>query len=159
MNLYLKQQFFSWGDKFFIYDAGGNEKYYVEGEIFSFGKKLHIYDLSDNEVAYIEQRLFSFFPRYTIYKGNDAVAEVTKEFSFFKQEYTVEGTGWSVLGDFFDHEYEITKHGAPVAEVSKQWFTLGDAYEIFINEDSGADEVTVLATVLVIDACIEADNN
>ena len=64
-----------------------------------------------------------------------------------------------MLGDFFDHEYEITKHGAPVAEVSKQWFTLGDAYEIFINEDSGADEVTVLATVLVIDACIEADNN
>ena len=93
MNLYLKQQFFSWGDKFFIYDAGGNERYYVEGEIFSFGKKLHIYDLADNEVAYIEQRLFSFFPRYTIYKGNDAVAEVTKEFSFFKQEYTVEGTG------------------------------------------------------------------
>ena len=159
MNLYLKQQVFSWGDRFFIYDAGGKEKYYVEGEVFSFGKKLHVYDIIGNEVAYIEQRLFAFFPKYTIYKGDEAVAEITKEFSFFKQEYTVDGPGWSVLGDFFDHEYEISRNAAPVAEVSKKWFTFGDAYEIFINEDSGADEVTVLATVLVIDACIEAQNN
>ena len=159
MNLYLKQQVFSWGDRFFIYDIDGKEKYYVEGEVFSFGKKLHVYDIIGNEVAYREQRLFAFFPKYTIYKGDEAVAEITKEFSFFKQEYTVDGPGWSVLGDFFDHEYEISRNGAPVAEVSKKWFTFGDAYEIFINEDSGADEVTVLATVLVIDACIEAQNN
>ena len=159
MNLYLKQQVFSWGDRFFIYDVDGKEKYYVEGEVFSFGKKLHVYDIIGNEVAYIEQRLFAFFPKYTIYKGDEAVAEITKEFSFFKQEYTVDGPGWSVLGDFFDHEYEISRNSAPVAEVSKKWFTFGDAYEIFINEDSGADEVTVLATVLVIDACIEAQNN
>ncbi|MBR2613853.1 MAG: LURP-one-related family protein, partial [Clostridia bacterium] len=108
MNLYLKQQVFSWGDRFFIYDIDGKEKYYVEGEVFSFGKKLHVYDIIGNEVAYIEQRLFTFFPKYTIYKGDEAVAEITKEFSFFKQEYTVDGPGWSVLGDFFDHEYEIS---------------------------------------------------
>ena len=159
MNLYLKQQVFSWKDRFFIYDIDGREKYYVEGEVFSLGTKLHIYDIIGHEVAYIEQKFFSFFPKYTIYKGNDAVAEITKEFSFFKQEYTVDSLGWSVLGDFFDHEYEITRNGAPVAEVSKKWFTFGDAYEIFINEDAKADEVTVLETVLVIDACIDAQNN
>ena len=159
MKYYIKQKVFSFGDKFYIYDESGNEIFYVQGEVFSFGKKLHVYDIIGNEVAYIEQRLFAFFPKYTIYKGDEAIAEITKEFSFFKQEYTVDGPGWSVLGDFFDHEYEISRNGAPVAEVSKKWFTFGDAYEIFINEDSGADEVTVLATVLVIDACIEAQNN
>lgn len=37
MNLYMKQRIFSWGDKFSIYDAAGNECYYVEGEVFTFG--------------------------------------------------------------------------------------------------------------------------
>ena len=159
MNLYLKQRVFSWGDKFYIYDADGNERYCVEGEIFSFGKKLHLYDRLGYEIAYIEQRVFSFFPKYLIYKGDAVVAEVTKEFTFFKQEYSVDGPGWSVMGDFFAHEYEITRQDTPIAEVSKQWFTFGDAYEIYINDDSGADEATVIATVLVIDACIEAQNN
>ena len=157
MNLYIKQRFFSWGDKFAIYDANGNEKYYVEGEVFTFGKKLHLYDLWGNELAYIEQKLFSFLPKYYIRKQGYNVAEVVKEFTFFRHEYSVNGLGWSVHGDFFDHEYEITDGGNTIASVSKEWFTLGDAYEIRLGEN--VDEVTVLSVVLVIDACIEAENN
>jgi len=41
--------------------------------------------------------------------------------------------------------------------VAKEWFTLGDAYEISIR--AGADEIAALAVVLVIDACIEAQRN
>lgn len=37
MNLYMKQRIFSWDDKFSIYDAVRNERYYVEGEVFTFG--------------------------------------------------------------------------------------------------------------------------
>ena len=157
MNLYIKQRFFSWGDKFAIYDANGNEKYYVEGEIFTFGKKLHLYDLCGNELAYIEQKLFSFLPKYYIRKQGYNVAEVVKEFTFFRHEYSVNGLGWTVHGDFFDHEYEITDGSTTVASVSKEWFTLGDAYEI--RFEGNVDEITVLSVVLVIDACIEAENN
>ena len=157
MNLYIKQRFFSWGDKFAIYDANGNEKYYVEGEIFTFGKKLHLYDLCGNELAYIEQKLFSFLPKYYITKQGCNVAEVVKEFTFFRHEYSVNGLGWTVHGDFFAHEYEITDGGATVASVSKEWFTLGDAYEIRFG--ANVDEITVLSVLLVIDACIEAENN
>lgn len=42
MNLYIQQKIFTWGDKFSIYDANGNEEYYVEGEILTFGKKCTI---------------------------------------------------------------------------------------------------------------------
>ena len=44
MKFYIKQKVFSWGDKFSIYDANGNERYLVQGEVFSFGKKLHLLD-------------------------------------------------------------------------------------------------------------------
>ncbi len=155
-NLYIKQRIFSWGDKFAIYDADGNERYYVEGEVFSFGKKLHLYDLQGQELAYIEQQLFTFLPRYIVYRNNLQLCEVVKEFTFFHNKYSVEGLGWEVDGDFMDHDYEITENGRPIATVSKEWFTLGDAYEI----DFGAnvDEVDALAVVLVIDACIEASS-
>lgn len=155
MQLYIQQKIFSWGDRFSIYDADGREQYSVEGEVFSFGKKLHLYDKNNIEIAYIEQQLFAFLPRYLIYRGDDVAAEVVKEFTFFHPEYTVEGPGWHVQGDFFDHDYSVTDAGGHnVATVQKEWFTLGDAYCIDIAPD--VDPVTTLAVVLVIDACIDA---
>jgi len=157
MNLYIQQRWFSWGDKFSVYDESGAERYTVEGEVFTFGKKLHLYDLSGNELSYIEQQLLTFLPKYCIYKGDTQIAEVVKEFTFFHPEYSVNGPGWQVHGDFFDHEYEITDNGRVIAAVSKEWFTLGDAYRISIGAE--ADEITALSVVLVIDACIDAQRN
>ncbi len=157
MNLYIKQKVFTWGDKFSIYDAGGNERYFVKGEVFTFGKKLHLYALNGEELAYIEQKVFSFLPKYYVFKGERQAAEVIKEFTFFKQEYTVRGPEWRVHGDFFDHSYEVTDGMRSIASVSREWFTLGDAYEIDLCE--GVDEVLAVAVCLVIDACIDAQND
>lgn len=157
MKLYIQQKIFSWGDKFSIYDADGNECYSVEGEVLTFGKKLHLYNPAGNELAYIEQQLFTFLPRYLIYRDGREVAEIVKEFSFFWPEYTVNGPGWKVSGDFFDHDYDVTAGDTLIASVEKEWFTLGDAYEISIAE--GIDPVTALAVVLVIDACIDAQRD
>ena len=157
MNLYIQQRIFTWGDKFSIYDENGNEKYYVEVEIFTFGKKLHLYDLAGNELAYIEQQLLTFLPRYIIYRGGVEIAEVVKEFTFFHPEYTLNGLDWSVHGEFFDHDYEVTCGDFVIASVSKEWFTLGDAYEISFGR--GVDEIAALSVVLVIDACIDAQRD
>ena len=152
MKLYLKQKIFSWGDKFTVYDEAGNDKYFVEGEVFSFGKKLHVYDLVGNEVAFIHQEIFSFMPKYYISIGGRDVAEVKKHFTFFTQEYSVNGFGWGVHGDFWNHEYEITDRDRMVASVYREWFTLGDAYVIDISD--GVRDVDALSVALIIDAVI-----
>ena len=158
MNLYLKQKVFSWNDKFTVYDELGRDRYYVESELFSWSKKLHIYDLAGNEVAFIQQKLFSFLPRYYVYVGGEEIAEIVKSFNIFRQEYTINRLGWSVHGNYFAHEYEITTwEGYPLVGVSKAWFSWGDAYELRIDPD--VDEVTALSVVLVIDACIEAQRS
>ena len=157
MNLYIKQRVFSWGDKFSVYDENGNERFYVEGEVFSFGKKLHLYDLSGVELAYIEQEIFTFLPKYKVYRGDVEIAKVIREFTFFKQEYSIEGLGWQVHGDFFDHCYEVLDCGMSIANVTKEWFTWGDTYQISIAD--GVDAINALAVVLVIDACIDAENS
>lgn len=155
MNLYIKQHIFTWGDKFSIYDEMGNEKYYVEGEIFTWGKKLHLYDMHGRELSFIEQEVLTFLPKYHISRDGAHIAEVVKEFTFFKHEYSVNGLGWQVHGDFWDHEYGITENEHTIAAVSKEWMTWGDAYEIRFG--AGVDEVTALSVVLVIDACIDAE--
>jgi uncharacterized protein YxjI len=157
MKLYIKQRIFTWGDRFSIYDEAGNEKYTVEGEILTFGKKLRLYDLQGHELAYIEQQLLTFLPKYLIYRGEEEFAEVVKEFSFFHPEYTVNGPGWLVHGDFFDHTYDISEGDTLVAGVENEWFTRGDAYRIRIAPTK--DVVAALSVVLVIDACIEAQQN
>lgn len=157
MNLYIKQRVFSWGDRFSIYDENGNERFHVEGEIFTLGKKLHLYDTVGNELAFIQQKVMSFLPKYYILRNNSQIAEIVKEFTFFKQEYSVNGLGWQVHGDFWAHEYEITSSGRLIASVSKEWLTWGDTYQIHLAND--ADTVNALAVVLVIDACIAAQQN
>lgn len=152
MKLYIKQKVFSWGDKFRIYDENENDKYYVEGEVFTFGKKLHLYSRVGNELAFIHQKVWSFLPKYFISRNGTDVAQVIKEFTLFRQEYTVEGLGWNVHGNFWAHEYEISSSGRTIASISKHWFTWGDTYEIDIADD--ADELIALCVVLIIDAVI-----
>ena len=157
MNLYIKQKVFSWGDSFTVYDENGNERYGVQGEVFSWGKKLHLFDLAGIECAFVHQKAFSFLPRFFISRNGEDIADVVREFTFFHPKYTVKGLGWQVEGDLFAHEYEITDGKQTVISVSKQWMTWGDTYEIRISQ--GVDEVNALAVVLVIDACLEHDNN
>ena len=155
MKLYIKQKVFSWGDRFYVKDELGNNRYTVQGEVFSFGKKLHIYDASGSEAAFIQQKVFSFLPRFFVYIGGRQAAEIVKEFTLLFPCYRVNGPGWSVEGQFLAHDYEIKQGSRTVAAIRKAWMTWGDSYELNISDT--ADEVMALAAVLAIDAVMESD--
>lgn len=156
MKLYIKEQVFSWGDKFFVKDALGEDKYVVQGEVFSLGKKLHIYDMHGREVAFIRQELMTLLPCFSVYSGSTQV-QVKKELSFLVPRYSIGGLGWEIEGSFWEHEYRITQNGIPIVTISKEWMTWGDSYELDIQ--SPADEIIALAVVLTIDCVREAQNN
>lgn len=137
-------------------DESGNPRYYVKGELFSWGKKLHVTDLSGREVAYVEQQLFTFLPRYAVYAGGVLIGEVVKELTFFRPHYTVEGADWEVEGDFWAHDYTVSRRGR-VVDIRKEWFTWGDCYALNIRDP--ADEIQALALVLAIDCAIARQNN
>ena len=153
MKLYIKQKVFSWKDRFTVWDESGNDRYYVEGELFSFGKKLHVYDVQNREVAFIHQKVFSFLPRYFVSVNGVEVAEIVKEFTFFKPKYRIEGMNWDVEGNFLAHDYTVNRQGTPVVRIRKEWMTWGDSYELDIAHP--ADEIPALAVVLAID-CVTA---
>ena len=156
MKLYIREKVFSWGDKFTVKDACGNDKYIVQGEVFSFGKKLHVYDMNGREVAFIKQEVWSWLPKYYVFCNDRQVAEIKKEFTLFFQKYSIAGLGWEINGSFMTHDYEITQGGSTIVRISKEWMTWGDSYELDIANP--ADELVALAVVLTID-CVNESNS
>lgn len=156
MTLYMRQQIFTIGDRFNVWDASGNDRWYVEQELLTWGKTLHIYDTQEREAADIRREVFSLLPRYSITVGGREVAQIVKNFTLFCQEYDVEGSDWRVEGDFFSHDYAIYSGQRQIASIYRAWLTWGDCYTIELDES--ADELLVLAVVLAID-CVNAQRN
>lgn len=157
MKLYIRQKVFSFRDKFTVKDEYGNDHYFVEGDLFSFGKHLHIRDAYGREVIRIRQKVWSFLHRFYVYVEDKLVAEVVKEFTFFKPRYRIEGPGWEVSGDWWEHTYEITSGGKQIVSVQKEWMTWGDSYQVDIAD--AQDERMALAVVLAIDCAVACAEN
>jgi uncharacterized protein YxjI len=156
MRYQMKQELFSWGDDFYIKDESGQDRFFVDGKALSIGKQLSFQDLTGKELCFIDQKLLSWSPKYEIYRDGAVYATVTKElFTFFNCRFDVELADHGDIeasGDFSDHSYTFTRNEKPVAQVSMEWFTLGDNYGVEITE--GQDDVLILACTVVIDmAC------
>jgi uncharacterized protein YxjI len=153
MRYVMRQKFWSWGDDFVIRDGNGLDVYYVDGKAFSWGDKLSFQDLQKNELAFIRQKLLSWGPTYEIDVHGRVTAVVRKKlFTLLRCRFTVDVPGpddLEAVGSFLDHEYRLERHGRPVAEVSKRWFSWTDTYGIDIAE--GEDAVLILSTAVVID--------
>ena len=128
MKLCIKQRVFSLYDRFYVTDINGEQVYYIESEFFTFFKKFHIYAMSGEEVGYIEQRFNLFLPRLDIYLFGKLSASIQQQFTFLHQEYDIEGPNWHVEGDFFNHEYRITRFEEPIAYIDKECCYTNNAY-------------------------------
>ncbi|SPE37897.1 conserved hypothetical protein [Candidatus Sulfopaludibacter sp. SbA3] len=155
----MKQKVFSLGDKFAIQDENGAEAFFVDGRVFSVGHQLSFEDAQGNELLFIKQKVLSWGPTYEIYKGEEHVATIKKElFTFFHCTFDIhldEQGDLAAEGNFSDHEYVVTRDGAAVAQISKQWFTWADTYGVEIGE--AEDPVLMLACTVVIDMCCHGD--
>ena len=152
MRYQMKQKLWAMGNDFTIKDAQGQDVFFVDGKAFAIGDKLSFQDMQGNELAYIAQKMLSLKKRYEIYRQGALFAEVVKEWTFFKDKYTVDIPGpndYEVQGNFWDHEYAFVRQGREVAHVSKQYFTFRDTYGIDIID--GEDDIAILATAVVID--------
>jgi uncharacterized protein YxjI len=149
----MKEQFLALGDDFSIQDEHGRDVFFVDGHAFSFGNKLSFQDMDRNELAFIAQKLLAWGPTYEITRDGQLVAVIKKElFTFFNARFTVDVPGPDDLlaeGSLFDREYTFTRHGQPVAQVSKKRMTMSDTYAIDIAE--GEDDVLILCSAVVID--------
>ena len=153
MKLYVIQKPFSWMDKFCIKDAKGDDRYFVEGELHAAGHKLHIYDINKKEVASIQNKLSGLRPRVVIQQNGAVSAEVLKKRSVSKTNYIINGSDWTIRGDFRAHDYALMGGYGNALTVRLVPLNWGDCYELDISNT--ADEVKVLSTALTLDCILE----
>lgn len=150
MRLLFKQRFFSWFDSYDIYDEAGNVAFTVKGQL-SWGHRFAIYDAYGNEVGEVVQKVLTWLPKFEIYMYGQYAGCLSKEFSFFTPHYNIDYNGWHVDGSFMEWDYSIIDmKGALVASISKELFNWTDTYVIDVADP--ADALSALAFVLAIDA-------
>lgn len=157
VRLLFKQRFFSWFDSYDIYDDRENVVFSVEGKL-SWGHCLHILNPTGEHIATVKQKVLTFLPCFELYEGESYVGCITKEFSFFSPNFTVECNGWSVEGDWIEWDYQILDvDGTVVATISKELFQMTDTYVIDVVDE--ADALRALMVVLAIDAEKDSRNS
>jgi uncharacterized protein YxjI len=117
-------------------------------------KTFSIMNTSRDEVALVTKKAFSFLPKFFVEVDGQEVLMIKKEFSFLKAHYTIDAAGIEVLGNWWDMDFEVLRHGDIVGKVSKEWFTWGDSYKVQILDDEM--ETIIIALVVAID-CVKAD--
>lgn len=148
MKLYIKQQVLTLGERFTVKNELGEDVYYVEGSFFRIPKEFTIYNCKREVVGHIERQLFRFFARYNINDQKDTMV-LKREFSFFRQNYSLENTNWSLQGNFTGHHYEVVQDERPIMTLRKHWFTWGDSYELDIPNQK--DEILALSIAICVD--------
>jgi uncharacterized protein YxjI len=90
-------------------------------------------------------------------RGGQPYATITKKlFTFFHEVYDIElasGGVYEANGDITNHEYAVTGPGGQVAQISRAWFSIRDAYGIAIAP--GAEVPLLLASAVCIEEISE----
>lgn len=148
MKFYIEQRLFSWFDSYDVCDENQNLIYSVKGEL-DWGHRLEIYDDKGLHIATLKEAVLTFLPKFEIYMNEEYVGAIVKDFTFFKQSFTLDLNGWYVEGDFFEWDYTIYNGALPVATIAKQ-LNWTSTYMIDVAQEE--NQLIALLVVLAIDA-------
>jgi uncharacterized protein YxjI len=153
----LQRKLFSIGEDFWIENDQGEELYKVDGKAFSLRETFVLQDKSESELLTIEAKLLAVRPTMKILRQGQLYATVTKKLlTFLHQHYTIQvesGVAYEAEGNVTSHEYEVRGNGAVVAQISKEWFSVDDAFGVAVAP--GQDQVLMLAAAICIDEISE----
>ncbi len=150
----MHEKLVTFGDDFVIETANGAPAFKVDGKALRLRNTIQILDSAGNPLYKVQERVVRLKDTMIIERDGKTVATVQKALvTPLRDRFDVEVPGQPPLhvrGNIVDHEYTITRSGAPVANVSKRWFRVRDTYgvEVMAGEDHGF----VLAVTAAIDA-------
>ena len=157
-QLLIKQKVFSITDKYDVYDAGGNPKYFVKSDFFTIGHRIHVFDkASGQEIGMIQEKVFRILKEFEISINGVSQGKIKRQISFFIPKYDIDYKGWRLEGDFFHWNYDVFEGERLVVRISKQLFRWGDTYVLDVVNDM--DELPALMVAIAMDAAQCSDDN
>jgi uncharacterized protein YxjI len=149
----MREQMFAIGDDYWIETDGGGRAFKVDGKALRIRKTLTLETPKGDEVFTIQKKLLSIRDTMEIERNGKTFARVNKALMTpLRERFSIDVEGGGTLeakSNIVDHEYKIERGGNKVAEVSKRWFRMRDAYGIEIAE--AQDDALILAVTVCID--------
>ena len=153
----LREKLLSIGDDFWIEDDQGDRIFRVDAKVLRVRDTVLIKDRDGNELVKLQKRLLRARNTMAIERGDDTVATVKKAIiAPLRDRFTIElaaGGSLEAQGNILDHEYQITRDGIPVANISKRWFRIRESYGVAVAP--GQDDALVLAITVCIDHLVD----
>ena len=150
----MREKLFAMGDDFWIENDSGERAFKVNGKALRIRDTFVLESPSGEELLTIQEKKLSIRDKMQVERNGETVATIKKALiTPLRERYSIEVEGGSDLeakGHIVDHEYEFTRDGEKVAEVSKRWFRVRDTYGVEIAP--GQDDVVMLAVAAAIDA-------
>ena len=151
MRFVIRQQWFSWGDDFDIFDTAGQKVYFVDGHGIAIRNKLSFQDTTRKELAFIEQARLGGGTEYTLSRSGKEVARVSKQSLAGELcQFFVDVPGPDDLtarGDFYNHNYRLERSSRTAATISRP-NPADRGYAVDVAD--GEDPVLLLAAVIII---------
>ena len=148
MKLYVNEKIFSIHNKFYVKDENDLDIYEISSKVISIGTKTTINDMHGNKVAYIEQEIFHLTPHYKVYINGNLSFKIAKKFQLFKNDYSL-SNGYKVIGNFMMLDFIVyDDNNNQVGSIKRKFFSIGDKYEISIDDQSKKE--IVLAIIVAI---------
>lgn len=155
MKLYIKERLFAWNETYDVYDELGDCIYKGLSDLSTFGHKINVYNASD-VIGHIEQKLYTELPKFELYLHNEYIGELTKQFTYFKPYYTIDGLNWSVKGDFFAHDYTVyDENENEVFSIYREISILGDSYCVNITKNEYLEKALIVSIAIDAASCEE----
>ena len=156
----IRKKLIALGDDFWVEDETGERVFHVDGKVMRVRDTFVIETADGQEVLRIQERRLKLRKTYVIERQGEELATVAKALvNPLRDRFDVEladGGRLQAKGDLLDHEFTIDwEGGARMAEVSKRWFSVRDAYGVSVGPTQ--DAVLAIAIAVCIDA-IERDS-
>ena len=152
----MTQKLVAIGDDYYVENEVGEQVFVIDGKALRVRNTLRMSDLQTGDEYRIQEKIARVMNTMTIRKNGERAAAVKKAVvSPIRDRFTILIPGMPnvhVAGNVLDHEYRMTSDGEPVAEVSKQWFRVRDAYGIEVAP--GMDAGLVVACTVALDMMV-----
>ena len=155
----VRKQLIALGDDFWVENDRGERVFHIDGKVMRLRDTYVLQTADGEELLTIKEQRLKLRKTFAIERDGEQIATVAKALvTPLRDRFTVEVAGKGTIearGDLLDHEFTLEwEGGARMAEVSKRWFSVRDAYGVSVAPTQ--DSVLAIAIAVCIDA-IERD--
>ncbi|MFH8794080.1 LURP-one-related/scramblase family protein [Streptomyces sp. NPDC017941] len=160
MKLLVRDRVFGIGDDYWIEDDQGRKVFLVDGKAMRLRETFELKDMQGRVLIDIHAKMLSVRDTMVIEREGEPLATVKrKRLSLLRNHYRValaDGSELDVSGKILDREFAVEYEGELLADISRRWFTVRDAYGVQITRED-ADPALLLAVAVCVIRLAEKD--